>query len=50
MSLKPKDKGKLMSGDLKSDPRERVLKGRELYLEGPDKEEEGCDNTQVIGW
>ena len=33
MSLKCKGKGKLMTGDLKSDPRERGLKGRKLYLE-----------------
>lgn len=38
-----------MSGDLKSDPKERGLKGSELYLEGPE-EEGGYDNTQVIGW
>lgn len=48
MSLKCKEKRKLMSGDLKSDPKERGLKGSELYLEGPE-EEGGYDNTQVIG-
>lgn len=35
MSLKCKDKGKLMTGDLKSDPREKGLKGRKLCLEDP---------------
>ena len=38
MSLKCKDKGKLVTGDLKSDPREKALEERMLCLEDPAEE------------
>ena len=38
MSLKCKDKGKLMIGDWKSDPSEKGLKERTLSLEDPGEE------------
>ena len=38
MSLICKGNGKMMTEDLKSDPRERGLKGRKLYLEDPGEE------------